>query len=79
MNLSLQGSMIQQVQQHFFMGECIEWIGFAIMTWSSIGFVYAAWVVLPLFIQARVTHQWYVDQFGDSYPKDRKAIIPSWV
>jgi hypothetical protein len=49
------------------------------MTWSSIGFVYAAWVVLPLFIQARVTHQWYVDQFGDSYPKDRKAIIPFWV
>ena len=73
------GGFFKHVSCPNYMGECIEWIGFAIMTWSSIGFVYAAWVVLPLFIQARVTHQWYVDQFGDSYPKDRKAIIPSWV
>ena len=70
------GGFFKHVSCPNYMGECIEWIGFAIMTWSSIGFVYAAWVVLPLFIQARVTHQWYVDQFGDSYPKDRKAIIP---
>ena len=73
------GGFFKHVSCPNYMGECIEWIGFAIMTWSSIGFVYAAWVVLPLFIQARVTHQWYVDQFGDSYPKDRKAIIPFWV
>ena len=63
-----------RVAMRFFMPQLTS-----IMTWSSIGFVYAAWVVLPLFIQARVTHQWYVDQFGDSYPKDRKAIIPFWV
>ncbi|MGB2544941.1 MAG: hypothetical protein ACPID6_08000 [Candidatus Micropelagos thuwalensis] len=54
-------------------------MGFAIMTWSSIGFVYAAWVVLPLIIQARVAHQWYLDQFGTAYPKQRHAIIPYWL
>lgn len=59
-----------------YMGECIEWIGFAIMTWSLTGVAYAAWVVLPLFIQARGAHQWYLDKFKDKYPKDRKAIIP---
>ncbi len=73
------GGFFKHVSCPNYMGECIEWIGFAIMTWSSIGLVYAAWVVLPLFVQARITHQWYVDQFGDSYPKDRKAIIPFWV
>ena len=31
------------------------------------------------FIQARITHQWYLDQYADSYPKDRKAIIPSLI
>lgn len=59
-----------------YMGECIEWIGFAIMTWSFVGFVYAAWVVIPLFFQARGAHQWYKDKFQEEYPTERKAIIP---
>ena len=59
-----------------YMGEMIEWIGFAIMTWCLPGAVYAAWVVLPLFVQAVGTHQWYKDEFQDEYPKERKAIIP---
>ena len=59
-----------------YMGECIEWIGFAIMSWSIPGLVYAAWVVLPLYAQAVGSHQWYRETFGDSYPAARKAIIP---
>ena len=73
------GGFFKYVSCPNYFGECLEWIGFAIMTWSSIGFVYAAWVVLPLIIQARVAHQWYLDQFGTAYPKQRHAIIPYWL
>ncbi|NRB41192.1 MAG: DUF1295 domain-containing protein [Pseudomonadales bacterium] len=59
-----------------YMGEMIEWIGFAIMTWCLPGAVYAAWVVLPLFAQAVGAHQWYKEKFQEEYPKERKAIIP---
>lgn len=59
-----------------YMGEMIEWTGFAIMTWCLPGTVYAIWVVLPLFAQAVGAHQWYKDKFKDEYPKNRKAIIP---
>ena len=58
-----------------YMGESLEWIGFAIMSWSLLGAVYAAWVALPLIAQAISAHAWYQETFAD-YPKDRKAIIP---
>lgn len=61
------------------MGEMIEWIGFAIMTWSIPGLAYAFTVIVPLFGQARNSHQWYVDTFKDEYPKQRKAIVPGLI
>ena len=71
-----QGGMFKYVSSPHYMGEMIEWIGFAIMTWSIPGLAYAFTVIVPLFGQARNSHQWYVDTFKDEYPKERKAIIP---
>lgn len=59
-----------------YMGECLEWIGFAVMSWSLMGAVYALWVVLPLIAQALPAHRWYLEKFGDDYPRERRAIIP---
>ncbi|CAA0091800.1 Uncharacterised protein [BD1-7 clade bacterium] len=59
-----------------YMGECLEWIGFAIMSWSFLGAVYAVWVCLPLVLQARNAHQWYRDTFAEEYPAKRRAIVP---
>ena len=70
------GGMFKYVSCPNYMGECIEWIGFAIMTWSVPGFVYAAWVVIPLYAQAIGSHQWYLEKFKEQYPPERKAIIP---
>ena len=58
-----------------YFGEIIEWIGWAILTWSLSGFVFAIWTIANLVPRAFTHHKWYQENFSD-YPKNRKAIIP---
>ncbi len=58
-----------------YFGEIIEWLGWAILTFSISGFVFLIWVIANLFPRAIAHHKWYKDKFDD-YPKERKAIIP---
>ena len=59
-----------------YFGEIVEWVGFALMCWSLPGTVYALWVCLALFATGLGTHRWYTRYFHDSYPSNRKALIP---
>lgn len=70
------GGLFEYVTCANYLGECIEWTGFAIMSWSLPGVVYALWVNMQLLVQACTVHRWYVNKFKDEYPKGRKAIIP---
>ena len=58
-----------------FLGEIIEWTGFAIMTWSLPGLSFAIWTAANLIPRALHHHRWYKDKFPD-YPAGRKAVIP---
>ena len=58
-----------------YFGEIIEWIGWAILTWSISGVVFLIWVIANLFPRAISHHKWYQNKF-ENYPKNRKAIIP---
>lgn len=58
-----------------YFGEIVEWIGWAILTWSISGLVFALWTIANLFPRALAHHRWYKEKFKD-YPKNRKAIIP---
>ena len=58
-----------------YFGEIIEWLGWAILTWSISGLVFLIWVIANLFPRAISHHKWYLNKFED-YPKNRKAIIP---
>lgn len=58
-----------------YFGEIIEWTGFAIMTWSAPGLIFALWTFFNLVPRAVSHHKWYISNFED-YPKSRKAIIP---
>ena len=69
------GGFYKWVSSPNYFGEIIEWIGWAIMTWSLSGFVFALWTIFNLLPRALKHHAWYKDKFSD-YPKDRKAIIP---
>jgi protein-S-isoprenylcysteine O-methyltransferase Ste14 len=60
-----------------FLGEIVEWTGFAMMTWSPAALVFALWTFFNLVPRALDHHKWYRATFPD-YPPKRKAVIP-WV
>ena len=56
-------------------GELIEWLGFAILTWSLPAFTFFVWTTANLIPRALSHHKWYKEKFIE-YPVNRKAIIP---
>jgi 3-oxo-5-alpha-steroid 4-dehydrogenase 1 len=58
---------------HF--GEIVEWMGFAVMTWSSPALAFAVWTIANLVPRALHHHKWYREKFAD-YPDNRKAVFP---
>nr|XP_018915664.1 PREDICTED: steroid 5-alpha-reductase DET2-like [Bemisia tabaci] len=69
------GGWFELVSCPNYFGEIVEWLGWAVMTWSpvSLGFVFFS--CANLVPRARDTHEWYLQKFKH-YPKRRKAIIP---
>lgn len=58
-----------------YLGEIIQWIGWAIATWSLAGWVFAVWTMANLVPRAIAHHRWYKDTFKD-YPTERRALVP---
>ena len=69
------GGLYRWISCPNYLGEMIEWLGWAIATWSPAGLVFFAWTVANLAPRARSNHLWYCQNFSD-YPKNRKALIP---
>ncbi|UJG41475.1 MAG: DUF1295 domain-containing protein [Candidatus Heimdallarchaeum aukensis] len=69
------GGMFKFVSSPNYLGEIMEWIGWAILTWSVPGLVFALWTFFNLAPRARAHHNWYQEKFTD-YPNNRKALIP---
>lgn len=60
-----------------YFGEFVEWTGFAILTWSAAGAVFALWTFANLAPRARSLHKKYCRRFGDEYSSlGRHYIIP---
>lgn len=58
-----------------YLGEIIEWFGWALATWSLAGLAFAVYTTANLAPRALQNHGWYRDQFPD-YPTDRRALVP---
>lgn len=56
-------------------GEIVEWIGFALLTWSMPGLAFALWTIANLVPRALWRRDWYRESF-EGYPKDRAALFP---
>jgi 3-oxo-5-alpha-steroid 4-dehydrogenase 1 len=69
------GGMFKYVSSPSYFGEITEWVGWAIMTWSVPGLIFAMWTFANLAPRARSNHMWYIKTFSD-YPDNRKALIP---
>jgi 3-oxo-5-alpha-steroid 4-dehydrogenase 1 len=58
-----------------YLGEIIEWAGWAVLTWSLPGLAFSVFTFANLFPRAIASHKWYKLNFPD-YPKERKAVMP---
>ncbi len=70
------GGLFDYVTAANYFGELVEWIGWAILTWSWAGVVFAVWTFANLVPRADRHHRWYMEQFGNTYPQSRKRMIP---
>jgi len=59
-----------------YLGEILEWIGFAIICYSLPALLFAVWTIANLLPRALANHRWYKLKFQDKYPENRKAILP---
>ncbi|KAM1353157.1 hypothetical protein TB2_032381 [Malus domestica] len=70
------GGWFELVSCPNYYGEIVEWAGWAVMTWSWVGLGFFLYTCANLVPRARANHRWYLEKFGEDYPKGRKAVIP---
>ena len=69
------GGFFKYVSCPNYFGEILEWLGFAILTWSLSGLAFMLWTCFNLIPRAIRHHNWYNENFKE-YPKKRKAVLP---
>ncbi len=58
-----------------YLGEIIQWFGFALATWSLPGLAFALYTLANLGPRALSNRAWYRERFKD-YPLRRRALVP---
>lgn len=58
-----------------YLGETVQWIGWAVLTASPAGLLFAVYTLANLGPRALAHHRWYRERFED-YPEERKALVP---
>ncbi len=69
------GGLFQWVSCPNYLGEIVEWAGWALATWSLPGLAFAVWTAANLAPRARAHHRWYQANFP-LYPPTRRALVP---
>ena len=69
------GGLHEFVSSPNYLGEIVEWLGWALATWSIAGLAFAVYTIANLGPRAMHHHAWYRRTFTD-YPQRRKALLP---
>ena len=69
------GGLYRWVTSPNYLGEILEWTGWALATWSLAGVAFLAYTLANLIPRAVENHRWYLEKFAD-YPPERKRLIP---
>lgn len=69
------GGLYRWISCPNYLGEMLQWCGWAIACWSLAGAAFAAFTVANLLPRAIANHRWYRREFED-YPSSRRALIP---
>ena len=65
----------KKIRNTNYLGEIIEWLGWAILTLSPAGLAFFIWTFSNLVPRAKANHQWAIDRI-ENYPKGRKSVFP---
>lgn len=69
--------MYRYVTSANYFGEITEWIGFAILSWSPCGVLFAFWSFCNLGPRSKSLTEKYIAEFGDEYKAlNKKNLIP---
>jgi len=69
------GGLYRYVSCPNYLGEILEWCGFALAAWTWAAAVFAGFTIANLLPRALAHHRWYRETFPD-YPPERKALVP---
>ncbi len=69
------GGLFEYVSCPNYFGEILEWIGWAILTWSLAGVAFAFYTLANLAPRAAANHRWCRETLPDS-PTRRRALVP---
>lgn len=69
------GGLYRFVSSPNYLGEMIEWLGFAIAAGTLAALAFFVFTVANLLPRAISHHRWYRERFSD-YPVERRALIP---
>jgi 3-oxo-5-alpha-steroid 4-dehydrogenase 1 len=71
------GGMYNYVSSANYFGEFVEWVGFALLTWSWSGAVFAVWTFANLAPRANSINKKYAEMFGEEFTSRKvKRMIP---
>ena len=72
-----QKGMYKYVTSANYFGEIVEWTGFAILTWSLSGVIFAWWTFANLVPRAASIYKRYLEEFGPQVKEKRlKRVFP---
>lgn len=72
-----EGFMFEYVTSANYLGELMEWLGFAILTWSMSGLVFFIWTFANLVPRANAIYKHYKVEFGEIMERKKlKRVFP---
>jgi steroid 5-alpha reductase family enzyme len=69
------GGLYRWVSCPNYLGEIVQWFGWALLTWSPAGLAFAVYTTANLLPRGIDHHAWYRQRFAE-YPGARRAVIP---
>ncbi len=69
------GGLYRWVTSPNYLGELIEWTGFALAAWTAPAAAFLYFTATNLVPRSVSHHKWYLERFSD-YPPERRAMIP---